>query len=454
MKLPKEFVERMTTLLGEEEREVFFASFDQPRHYGLRVNTLKITVPDFLARSPFPLTPVPWTKNGFYYPAEERPAKHPYYFAGLYYLQEPSAMAPGAVIKATPGERILDLAAAPGGKTTQMAADMKGEGLLVANDVSAERAKALTKNIELFGITNAVILNETPERLAQKLPVFFDKILVDAPCSGEGMFRKDPNATSAWGVFSVNTCAALQRNILEHAAAMLKPGGHLVYSTCTFAPEENEGTLEYFLSRHPEFNLEPVPGGELFSPGCPVYVNGREELKRAARLWPHKIRGEGHFVALLRKKPGVTGPSVAEQSSVHPDSLADFHSFVAENLIKPLTGRFIRFGDHLYKLPPGTPSLEGLKVVRPGWYMGMFKKNRFAPSQALAMGLRREDVVRAADFAVDDPRVIRYLKGETLPWGGEAGWTLVAVDGFPLGWGKAVQGQLKNHYPRGWLWVD
>lgn len=455
-KLPEEFKKRMQKLLGNEYQE-FINSFSEPRHYGLRVNTLKINADTFKDMYPYALEPVPWTANGFYFSEGERPAKHPYYHAGLYYIQEPSAMAPGAVLGAKPGEKVLDLCAAPGGKSTQAAADLAGSGILVANDVSKDRVKALVKNIENFGVKNAVITNETPSRLAEVFTGFFDKVIIDAPCSGEGMFRKDPEAAKKWAFYNIETCASIQKDILCDAAKMLKPGGYLIYSTCTFAPEENEGKIEEFLKHHPSFKLVDIPKKNGLSPGRPDWVNGREELKKCARLWPHKVKGEGHFIALLQKTSGYEGVNASSRQKALPASskgLEYFSHFINENMNTRIEGNLILYGNHLYLMPEGLPNLEGLKVVRPGWYLGMLKKKRFEPSHAMAMALRPADVKRVVNFSSSSREVLSYLKGETLFQTGEKGWTLVCVDGFPLGWAKQVSGLLKNYYPKGWRWLD
>ncbi len=304
MRLPERFALRMQELLKEEWQEILKAWESEP-YQGLRVNTLKISAVELKRKLPFDLEPIPWVEEGYYYSGGERPAKHPYYQAGLYYLQEPSAMAPVVCLEIKPGEKVLDLCAAPGGKSTQIAAKLQGKGLLVTNDSNEERVKALVWNLEHWGATNAVVTNETPERLARVFPAYFDKILVDAPCSGEGMFRKDPRAIKSWENYSVENCALLQKDILEWAASMLKPGGRLLYSTCTFSPEENEGVIAHFLAKHPDFKIISLPLAHGWDRGRPEWIDDAAGLVvDARRLWPHKVKGEGHFLALLKKKRG------------------------------------------------------------------------------------------------------------------------------------------------------
>lgn len=445
MELPLEYQRAMEGLLGEEY-EAYLTSFAAERLYGLRVNTLKTTPEELAEKGIFSLSPVPWCPEGFYYAEGERPAKHPYYHAGLYYLQEPSAMTPGAVLPVFPGERVLDICAAPGGKSTQLAAKLAGEGLLVANDISAGRAKSLLKNIELCGIRNAIVMSEPPARLAERFVGYFDKILIDAPCSGEGMFRKEPDMVKSWTPELLAFCREQQADILEHCAGMLKDGGLLLYSTCTFAREENEESIGVFLERHPEFSLIPIEKSHGFAPGLPPFGD-------CARLYPHKIQGEGHFVALLRKTGGETFCRIKTEKSISEKQMEGFLEFAGAYLNGIPKGIFRIYGDSLCLLPEDAPETKGLRVLRSGWQLGTLKKGRFEPSQAFAMGLKKEDVKYALDLPLADERVLRYLKGETLE-AAEAkdGWNLVCVDGFPLGWGKAQKGRLKNKYAVGWKW--
>jgi len=464
--LPTAFAERMKHML-ERDYEAFAQSYAHPSMQGLRVNPLKIDPDRFQQISPFSLSPVPWCRTGFIYSEGERPGKHPYHAAGLYYLQEPSAMSVAETVEAAPGETVLDLCAAPGGKTTQLAAAMNGDGLLVANEIHPTRVKALAENVERLGIGNAVVTNETPEKLADRFPQFFDRVLVDAPCSGEGMFRKLPEAIDEWSEQKVAECHRMQLDILDSAARMLKPGGILVYSTCTFAPLENEQSIAQFLERHPEFELVPLPHVEHFAPGVPAWAKpAREDLALTARLWPHRLAGEGHYVAKLRKSPDAdsAGPSPRKEkrrkagAAGRKEALAVWHAFAAEYTPALLDemgneAAFQLFGEQLYYIPAPQLDWDGLKVVRTGLHLGTVKKNRFEPSHALALAAKPGDVRLTADFSAADDAVIRYLRGESLPREGDHGWTLVTVDGFPLGWAKQADHQLKNHYPKGLRWV-
>ncbi|MCF6093931.1 RsmB/NOP family class I SAM-dependent RNA methyltransferase [Microaerobacter geothermalis] len=469
MLLPQDFLDKMKQLLGNEFQS-FVSSYQNPRLYGLRINTLKVSVETFLKISPFKLHPVPWTRDGFYYEEGERPGKHPFYHAGLYYIQEPSAMAPAEILDAQPGEKILDLCAAPGGKTIQLAAGLKGKGLLVANDNHPDRAKALLKNIELYGVTNAIVTNETPDRLAKVFPSYFDKILIDAPCSGEGMFRKEPDMIKSWDVHSVEACMVKQKSILEQAIPMLRPGGKLLYSTCTFSPEENEGMIAQFLEKHDEFRLIDISLRDGFSPGRKDWANTDFPMEKTVRLWPHQIKGEGHYMALLEKSEEslivqekirereISGSQLKNrnQDVLTKQEKEWIDQFMKQTIIGSRlfdADRFVKFKDHILIQPDQLPDLKGLRVVRGGWHIGTLKKNRFEPSHGLIMGLPLHDIRKTINFSSDDSDLTRYLKGETLFVEGENGWIGIGVEGFPLGWGKRVSGQLKNEYPPGWRWV-
>lgn len=469
--LPERFERRMQALLGEEYGTLREA-LEGTRHRALRVNPLKGGGPRgsrerFLAQSLWNLEPVPWEENGFYYDSGE-PGRHPYHEAGVYYIQEPSAMAPAVFLGARPGERVLDLCAAPGGKTTQIAGMMGGQGLLVSNEIHPQRAGILSENVERMGIRNALVLNEAPERLAEFFPDYFDRILVDAPCSGEGMLRKNENAAQEWSEENVERCARRQDGILDCAAAMLRPGGRLVYSTCTFAPEENEGSVDRLLKRYSEMEildpagclaLESLPPEWGFAPGRPDWIGeGVAELDRTLRLWPHRMRGEGHYLAVLRKGGRAVGQTAdlggARRGAAHQDC-PEYLEFAAENLTALPEGVFLHFGGQLYLTPADMPSLRGLRVLRPGLHLGALKKNRFEPSHALALALSPGEARRLCPVSAggqeqgDMPRAASYLSGLTFSYDGEKGWYLVTVGGYSLGWGKLASGVMKNHYPRG-----
>ena len=464
MNLPESFEHNMKHLLGEEEYRAYLDCFDEPRHYGLRVNTAKISVDDFLKIAPWPLEKVPWISNGFYYDGENcHPAKHPYYFAGLYYLQEPSAMTPADRLPVRPGDRVLDVCAAPGGKATELGAKLKGKGLLAANDLSSSRAKGLLKNLELFGIGNIMVLSEEPGKLIPYFREYFDKILIDAPCSGEGMFRKDRKMVRAWEEHGPEFFSKIQRSIITQTAEMLKPGGMMLYSTCTFSPEENEQTIEYLLSVHPEFDVCEIEGYEGFRPGMPEMTESNDErLRKTVRIFPHHMKGEGHFLALLKKAGESRVHPVSEKSGSRnraalkklPEELTSFLSCIDREFDYDCLD--IR-GEKVYYMPEGLPPLNGIRFLRTGLLLGELKKTRFEPSQALAMNLRKEEFPFTLDFPADDERVIKYLKGDTLDVEDlaspkEKGWYLVCVDGYPLGFGKLAGQMLKNKYLPGWRW--
>lgn len=519
MDLPQEFLQRMKIMLGEEYDE-FLRTYEEPRRFGLRVNTLKISVEDFTNLAPFHLRKIPWIANGFYYEREDDPARHPFYHAGLYYLQEPSAMTPANILPVEPGEHVLDMCAAPGGKATALAAKLQGKGLLVANDISASRAKALLKNLEVFGVKNSFVTNAAPVKLAEQFEESFDKILVDAPCSGEGMFRKDIANAKAWSLDKVEECAKIQREITKQAVKMLRPGGLMLYSTCTFSAEENEGTIAYLLETCPEMELLEIPmyrenvgamstevperaavdkncGGvqnvltdQGFSQGMPQLLNIKDvpeiyeersrqetwkvleavgvldgmdsgkwdQLKKCVRIFPHKMDGEGHFLALLKKKgelPGIhkkvqrkSGKPSKEEDKVLREFLQDVTMDWSMEQIE------VRNGQAYFM--PEPPEIRGkIPFLRNGLYLGELKKGRFEPSQSLAIALRGCEYASVIDLPYNDDRVRKYLCGETIDVDDlqpkcSKGWQLVCVNGYPLGWGKLVNGTLKNKYHAGW----
>ena len=454
MRLPEEFKKRMENMLGAEY-PAFLKSYDMPRKYGLRINRLKITPEEFEQISPFSLRRIPWTENGYFYEESDMPSRHPFYFAGLYYLQEPSAMAPASRLPVSPGDRVLDLCAAPGGKATELVSRLGGEGFLTANEISASRARALLKNMELMGAANVLITNEKPGSLSKVFEEYFDKILVDAPCSGEGMFRKEPEVIKSWEPNRPAFFARLQENIVDEAVKMLKPGGLMMYSTCTFSKEENEGTVSGLLQRHPEMKLCTIQPWEGFSCGVPDWGDGNLQLEKCVRIWPHRMEGEGHFMALLRKDGEVL--DTLEENTGDPrngrrEELEKFLGCVAgQRFRNHLEVR----GEKVYQVPDSGREIRGLKFLRNGLLLGELKKNRFEPSQAFAMALRFEEFDSVLKLDETDERVERYLKGETImvlpgETNRESGWQLVCVGRFPLGWGKLVNGVLKNKYLIAW----
>ncbi len=555
MELPQEFLVRMQEMLGEEY-EAFLKTYENPRQFGLRVNRLKINAEEFCKRAGnsafsnkdteqdgeepmFHLRPIPWTDNGFSYERDDAPARHPFYHAGLYYLQEPSAMTPAQILPVEPGDHVLDLCAAPGGKATELAAKLQGKGLLVANEISASRAKALLKNLEVFGVKNSFVTNAVPVKLADQFEESFDKILVDAPCSGEGMFRKDIANAKAWSLDKVEDCARIQRDITQQAVRMLRPGGLMLYSTCTFSAEENEGTIAYLLSTCPEMELVDISMQEGFSCGKPQLLEGLkknlgedflgkvqnkygsqgdivqgqsgfvsetaqelwkqgilqgetsmeqkwEQLSKCVRIFPHHMNGEGHFIALLKKRgelPGVHKKVTRKGGRPTRDDEKALLEFMKDVTMEWSMEQIEVYKGQVYFIP-SPPDIRGkIPFLRNGLYLGEIKKGRFEPSQSFAMALKgcasdwdladtagNDEVQMKRDTAGEeqnaeyasilnfdwrDERVRRYLCGETIDADDKhpvrtKGWQLVCVNGYPLGWGKLVNGTLKNKYHPGW----
>ncbi len=430
--LPEKFIERMKKQLPADEWEAFFACYGQKPFKGIRLNPLKVKEGGRVALNdllPFLGTPISWEENG-YYTDEERVGASLLHFAGVFYSQEPSAMSAAPLLEVRAGERVLDLCSAPGGKGTQLACRMDGEGLIVLNEPISSRAKILSQNVERLGIKNAVVLNEYPADLARGLQGYFDKILVDAPCSGEGMFRKNADeALFQWSEENVALCAKRQAEILDCAVAMLKKGGRLVYSTCTFAPEEDEEQVESCLARHPELKLLTVK-----------------------KLYPHKEKGEGHFVALFEKAESAEGWESRiglAKRSVTPKSEKAYREFEKAFFKDKFASRLYERDGVLYELPDGVFDWSKWKVLRVGVRLGEVKGERFEPSHSLAMSVKKEECKNVVDLPMTDPRVEEYLRGEVVEGGKTNGWCIVCVEGYPLGLGKVVDGKIKNHYPKG-----
>ena len=425
---PQGWIEQLSPILGGELPDFLRSMEDAPAR-GLRVRPGVTPPPEAEA-------PVPWAENGYYLPLSSNAGAVPLHEAGAWYLQEPSAMTAAAVLRPEPGDKVLDLCAAPGGKSTQLAAYLQGRGLLVCNEPVYSRAQILSRNIERMGVKNAVAVSALPEELSPRWPEFFDKILVDAPCSGEGMFRRHPEARLEWTPASPAGCAQRQRNILDHAARMLRPGGTLVYSTCTFNDTENEGVIETFLADHPAFSLVPFA-----LPGFPP-------CDGTLRVWPHRVRGEGHFAALLKKtdaeREKKKGLNVRELPFPGKAEAALAEAFLKDHIADSVAPNAI-FAGKLVAVPDGLPPLKGVKVLRAGLQLGEIKGKVFIPDHALALAcssLRRIDVSEEEARAYQSGQVLSVpdnLRGFYTP----------ILDESNLGWGKASDGQLKNHYPKG-----
>lgn len=479
MNLPIEFEKKMKAFLGDEWEE-FLYSYDNNRFQALRFNTLKVgknksveeEIAGIMDKLCIPMDKkVTWANDAYYYDEEKRPGKHPYHEMGLYYIQEPSAMSAAALLAPKPGMRVLDLCAAPGGKSTQLATYLGDSGLLVSNEINTQRSRILSQNIERMGIKNAIVTNEDSFVLASHFPSFFNAIQVDAPCSGEGMFRKLPEAVNEWSPQNVEICAARQKEILDNAATMLKAGGTIVYSTCTFSQEENEDVIEHFLESHSDFTLEEME-----------------------RFWPHKVDGEGHFVAKLVRRGSVnefdadyevceencnkvedTGLKADKKTkknknnknrknetktALTKENMKLLSEFLDETVSEDMAAwiknaRLVMFGEQLYRLPDMEVDIKGLKVQRAGLHIGEFKKQRFEPSHSLALALKQSDAQNVVKLTCDDPQTTGFFNGQSVMLSDvqaaecKKGWALVCVDGYPAGWGKVNGTQVKNHYPKG-----
>jgi NOL1/NOP2/sun family putative RNA methylase len=464
--LPGPFVERMRGLLGGEA-ERFLDSLARPAERAVRANRLKLDPGELPAVLGVELEPVPWCDEAFHLPAGVRAGATPAHAAGLLYLQEPSALLPVEALGVRPGQRVLDLAAAPGGKTTQIAAELGAAGVLLANEVEPARLRALAENLDRWGSARVAVCNEPVERLAERLPAgWFDRVLLDAPCSGEGLFRRGPAARRQWRPGHVRGSAERQRHLLRHAARLVRPGGALVYSTCTFAPEENEQQVAAFLAEHRDWEVLEIPWREGFAPGRPDWCrDGQDapaELGRTVRLWPHRLRGDGHFVARLGRRgegpPPEPDPAPRQRRERQRAraagaagagagaTLAAWEAFAAGMLREPMAAPLVA-GDRAYLVPDERLAAADLRWFRPGLPLGRSRPGRFEPAHALALALQPAAVRRPVDL--DQRRAREFLRGETLPRAEPPGWALVTMGEWPLGWGRVAGGALKSQVPRG-----
>ena len=434
--LPREFMNEIEEMLGNES-PAFFAALEERPTLALRVNPARPAA--MAAAEAYVESRVPWAENGWYLRPDVKPGATAAHSAGAFYLQEASAMVSVSVLQPQPGERILDLCAAPGGKTTQIAAALGGKGMLVSNEPEPSRAKVLAANLERMGVHNAAVVNMYPDGLSSKWAEYFDALLCDAPCSGEGMFRREPDARDEWKPGSPAGCAKRQAEILDRAAEMIRPGGRLVYSTCTFNRAENEETIRAFLLRHPEFTPEDF---ELEGVGA--------SEGGMIRIWPHRVRGDGHFAARLRKTGSGTCRGIRPASKPAKADLALIDQLEREVCHLPQWIReaeLLRHGDYLYAVNPLCPEMKGVRVVSPGVCLLRIGKNYIEPAHALAMALSIPDALRSCEL--DAVQAQKYLSGEVIEADCGKGWTLVLHQGLALGWAKCSGGVLKNHLPKG-----
>ncbi|WP_061776438.1 RsmF rRNA methyltransferase first C-terminal domain-containing protein [Levilactobacillus senmaizukei] len=444
MNLPQDFIIKYRSLLGDEAED-FLASFDQPSTTGYRVNPSHRNLPASVTAA----KSVPYEPWGHFGTVKGRSLMHQ---SGAVYSQEPSAMFVGATAAPQPGDKVLDLCAAPGGKTTHLASYLQGQGLLVTNEINRKRVKVLAENVERFGIRSAVILNESPDRLSPIFPDFFDKVLVDAPCSGEGMFRKDPAAMQYWSLDYVQECADRQREIMTEAVKMVKPGGQLIYSTCTFAPEEDEQMMAWVLKTFPDFHLAPITKLGGVSDARPDWADGNPELANGARLFPQRMAGEGHFVAKLVRDAGsaMTVRGTADLGQRLTSEQQGLWRDFAQQVIgqQPFTD-LVTVKDQLFAVPAGLPDLKRLHVFRPGLHLGTFKKNRFEPAYALALASADWDLKRSLAIADDQWRAWVHGETFTLDEAPAKGWYRLTAADQPVGFGKVVGQTVKNFFPKG-----
>ena len=444
MNLPEKFCERMRALIGDEY-DAFLNSYSTDVHRGIRINTNKLFNKEDFISSLDGVERVLWSDDGYYVKDNAVSGNHPYHAAGAFYFQEPSAMAVAEGVPIFEGCRVLDLCAAPGGKTTHIGARMKNKGVLVSNEIVTKTSAILSENVERMGLTNTVVTNETPSRLAERFGGYFDVIIVDAPCSGEGMFRKEPQAITQWSEQHTLSCAVRQKNILDDAYKMLKCGGYIMYSTCTFSYDENEAVVMYMLEKY-NMELCAIPSLNMLSGG----IGGGMENCR--RVFPHRHRGEGHFMALLKKteksnvEKAKSDKKNSKEDPVLKEAVRLYREFEKKTLSIKCEGEFVLFGDNLYLLPEKI-DIDKLKVVRCGLHLGTVKRNRFEPSHALSHAFALNAYLYKVETQLNSDELKKYMHGEVIK-SCVSGWCVVSVDGLVIGWGKGSGGVIKNHYPK------
>lgn len=449
--LPSPFCERMKKLLGNELDDFLLELEKGTASKAL----LAAQVPCEDEIKALHLSQVPYAENGYYFDFDGI-GNTPRHHAGLFYVQDPSAMATLASVSHLNFSTVFDACASPGGKTVHAALLSKKEGFFVSNEFNTSRCKALVGNIERLGLLNNAVTNfdmSEKNELSEAYSDFFELVICDAPCSGEGMFRKYPSeAIGEWSEQNVLSCAKRQRSILSVCAGMVKNGGYLLYSTCTFSLEENELQINGFLKENPEFSLIPVNEKVRRYTADGYVADGCDEsIRLCRRFYPHIARGEGQFIALMQKQ-GATGdirkkntfltlqkPSAAELkivSAFTDDCIEDFDLSKVfkykENLI------YTEFADCL---PPK-------KLFSCGIKLGEVKKDRFEPHHQLFKCFGHS-FKRKIFLNDNDERAMRYIHGETVEADIQNGWCAVMYGGSVLGGGKTVDGVIKNHYPKG-----
>ncbi len=435
----EQFKEQMKNLLHQEYDD-FIKALDEPSKKAFYLNPQKKDVISHLNMDY--IQPHVVVKDGFYFDYEHYPlGKSPYYSCGLYYIQEPSAMLVSHFLNVKEDDYVLDMCAAPGGKTCAVASKLGHNGLMIANDFVALRAKILSENIERFGLTNTMVTNCDPVVFANQLPGFFDKIILDAPCSGEGMFRKSDAAIETWSIEKIQECAYIQKNLIDAAMTLLKPGGQLIYSTCTYNTIENEQQVHYML-KHYDCSLIHLEKSHGMQPGI--------QMPEVVRLYPHHYTGEGHFIALIQKNGQDSHKKIKPlKASIHKQNQKLVDDFYKQYLKIPTPSYLYDNNNHIYSIQPHFPELKGIRILRNGLYLGECKKNRFEPSLALALTLKKEDVKQYYSYHENDSHIINYLHGEAIEGSNQKGYGVLFVDDYPLSFYKESQHLAKNLYPKG-----
>lgn len=447
MKLPEKFLQNMKELL-KEDYDKYITSLETKKYNGLRVNNLKNSTKDFLDLIDLDLEKVPWTENGFYIDDKEYFTKNPYYNAGLYYIQEPSAMSVASLLDINEGDFVLDMCAAPGGKVTEIGSKLNGTGYIVANDISPTRCKALVKNIELMGITNATITSDNHKNLEKHFKNYFDKIILDVPCSGEGMFKSDSKAVLNWNENTNNDYRQIQLDILNSAKNMLKKDGIISYSTCTFSVYENEIVVDEFLSKNNDFILLPIENKKYGFSGGLLPNPNNADVNLSTRILPYLVKGEGHFICHLQKKSNEDSKEIMDNftNKNFEKMISVYKKFEKEYMNISIEGKFLMHEASLFVTHKNFIGTDKIRTLRSGFYLGDIRNDKFKPSQALASSFNMSSFKNVINLNKDDVNVSKYLKGETIIENCKDGYVLVCVDTFPLGFGIAKSNKVKNKF--------
>ena len=448
--LPERFCERARELLGEEYPD-FLAALEGEAIRGVRANLIKTNAKRVSELFGEEINPLDYCDNGFTVESSIRLGHTAEHHAGMIYAQDPGAMATVAAIELRGDELVLDACAAPGGKSSQVAEQLT-TGSLLSNEYVPKRAKIIVGNFERLGVKNALVTSLDTAQLGKMYDAVFDLVIVDAPCSGEGMFRKSEEALAEWSEENVRLCAERQIDILNNLAPTVKGGGRLLYSTCTYAPEENEFAVDAFLKSHPDFHIVRVKDEveRVTRDGIRFEGISAENIEYCRRFYPHVSRGEGQFLALLERENNNKMSAFIYNDCTKPLSKSErsaVEAFFRDSLTEAPEGRLAKYGENIVLISHGLP-VPPHSVFMSGVLVGEIAGSVFKPSHQFfsVFGelFKSRLYLTQGDREVDD-----YLLGREIASEAKNGWCAVIYEGSCLGGGKVSGGRLKNHYPKG-----